>query len=231
MFMVGRLTSLVALVAGAKWAGLGGWAVVTVENPPDHLVAGESYRMEFTIRQHGVEPKKGLKPALLLRRVGSVQPVGETTVPATNTAIAGRYVVAFTVPEADRLTLTVKSGFGPSELTLMPIPVLRPGQARPTPSSSDRGRQLFVAKGCGTCHVNGDVPEFERDNRSYKIGPELTDRRLEAGYVRQRLTNPRSLPAIGTGNVRMPDLGLAANEVDALVTLLTGPKQAAERGE
>jgi hypothetical protein len=107
--------------------------------------------------------------------------------------------------------------------------VIRAGQPIPTLAAVDRGRSLFVAKGCGTCHLNGDVPEFAREDRSYKIGPELTGRRLEAGYVRQRLTNPSSLPPIGTGDLRMPNLGLAPAEVEALVTLLAGPKQTAER--
>lgn len=80
-----------------------------------------------------------------------------------------------------------------------------------------------MAKGCGTCHLNGDVPEFAQLNRTLgKIGPELTGRRLEAAYVRQRLTDPASLPRIGTGNIRMPNLKLAATEVDALVALLSG---------
>ena len=49
------------------------------------------------------------------------------------------------------------------------------------------------------------------------VAPELTGRRLEAACVRQRLPDPSSLPKIGTGSVRVPVLGLAGNEVEALV--------------
>lgn len=226
---IGRLAVLALGIFGLDAGAAGGWAVVTVENPPDHLTAGESYRLEFTVRQHGIRPLPGLDPSLRLRPAGVLPVVGGRTVKATGTGSEGRYAVTFTVPATERLALTVKSGFGPSDLTLMPIPVLRPGQATPVVVAADRGRMLFVAKGCGTCHINADVPEFERENPSYKIGPELTGRRLEAGYVRQRLTDPTSLPAIGTGDVRMPDLGLAPADVEALVILLTGSKQTAER--
>jgi hypothetical protein len=222
---------LVLGLTGFETAAVGGWAVLTVENLPDHLVAGTSYRLEFTVRQHGARPMAGLEPSLSLRAAGANRAAGSPGIRATRTPVEGRYAATFTVPETDRLTLTVRSGFGPSELTLMPMPVIRAGQPIPTLAAVDRGRSLFVAKGCGTCHLNGDVPEFARENRSYKIGPELTGRRLEAGYVRQRLTDPASLPAIGAGDVRMPKLGLSPSEVDALVALLAGPKQTAGRGD
>lgn len=231
MVTTGRLALLALAFAGLDAAAAGGWAVLTVENPPDHLVAGASYRLEFTVRQHGARPLAGLQPALRLRAAGAIPVVGGTGIRASGTGTEGRYAATFTVPETDRLTLTVKSGFGTSDLTLIPIPVIRAGQPIPALATADRGRRLFVAKGCGTCHINADVPEFERENRSYKIGPELTGRRLEAGYVRQRLTDPASLLAIGTGDVRMPNLGLASAEVEALVVLLSGPKQTAERSE
>jgi hypothetical protein len=220
---------LVLGLAGFETAAVGGWAVLTVENPPDHLVAGASYRLEFTVRQHGARPMAGLEPSLRLGAAGAIAAAAGPGIRATRTPVEGRYAATFTVPETDRLTLTVKSGFGSSNLTLVPIPVIRSGQPIPVLAAPDRGRRLFVAKGCGTCHINADVPEFELGNRSYKIGPELTGRRLEAGYVRQRLTNPSSLPPIGTGDLRMPNLGLAPAEVEALVTLLAGPKQTAER--
>jgi hypothetical protein len=109
----------------------------------------------------------------------------------------------------------------------MPTPVIRPGQARPAYTPVEWGRHLFVAKGCGMCHVNGDVPEFAAANRVIAAGPELTGRRLEAAYVRQRLTHPESLPKIGDSPVRMPNLGLAPSEVEALVALVSGVSERA----
>jgi hypothetical protein len=221
------------LLAASVGLGLnsvvGGWAVVSVENPPSYLEAGSSYRLEYTVRQHGTTLLSGLEGSVVVQATGA-EPGGSLSVQAISGA-SGRYTGTFRVPDVDRVTLTIKSGFGSegwSDLTLIPIPVVRPGAPRPSITTPERGRQVFVAKGCGTCHVNGDVPEYAQMNRVLgKIAPELTGRRLEAAYVRQRLTNPSSLPAIGDGWVRMPDLGLGADEVDVLVALLTGPTERA----
>jgi len=210
-------------------SAVGGWAVISVENPPSYLEAGTSYHLDYTVRQHGVTLLNGLKGSVQVQP-GSAEPGGGLSaeaIPGGN----GRYAVTVRVPDGDRVTLTIKSGFsaqGWGDLTMIPIPVIRAGAPRPSFSPAERGRHLFVAKGCGSCHVNGDVPEYAQVNRVVeKIGPELTGRRLEAAYVRQRLTNPASLPAIGDGGVRMPNLGLGAGEVDALVALLTGPTERA----
>ncbi len=221
--------ALAAITGVAGYAAWGGWAVISVANLPDHFEAGSPYRIEYTVRQHGVTLLGGLTGAVLMRAeaAGSVAPL-ETRAQAG--ATTGRYVATITVPDADRVTLIIKSGFsggGWGDLTLLSIPVVRAGQARPVPTPAERGRQLFVAKGCGTCHVNGDVPEFASMNRVMGIAPELTGRRLEAAYVRQRLTNPSSLPAIGNSPVRMPDLGLTPAEVEALVGLVSGPSDRA----
>src|SRR3954469_583300 len=40
-----------ALIAGLTT--MGGWAVVTVKEVPEYFVAGQSYTLEFQVRQHG----------------------------------------------------------------------------------------------------------------------------------------------------------------------------------
>jgi hypothetical protein len=221
---------LAASVGLGVHSAVGGWAVITVENPPEYLEAGALYRLEYTVRQHGQNPLTGLKGSVLIQPAGSVN-ASRVSVEATPGSRQGGYAATVRVPDADQVNLTVSSGFGGAgwgDLTLMSIPVVRPGQARPSLTLEERGRRLFVAKGCGSCHVNGDVPEFARMNRVLEgVAPELTGRPLEATYVRQRLTNPSSLPKIGDGPVRMPELGLASGEVDALVALLSGPVQRA----
>lgn len=219
-----------ALMLGAGTT-LGGWAVSTVENPPASLPSGGSYRIEFTVRQHGLNMVTGLHPHVrVLDAAGGRSAEALAEVAASGTGRDGRYAATIQVPKADSVRLVIATGFGrgrQTELTLMPVPVLRAGASAPTYSTAEQGRRLFVAKGCGTCHVNGDVPEWAEWNEGGKIGPELTGRRLDAQYVRQRLTDPNSLPAIGTGNVRMPNLRLAEPEVAALVALLTGSRLAA----
>jgi len=168
----------------------------------------------------------------VLDAAGSGTLAGIAELSAGAAGAPGRYAVTVPTPRADSVRLVVVSMFGrgrATELTLPVVPVLRRGAAVPVRSAVELGRRLFVAKGCGTCHINGDVPEWTQWNESRGFGPELTGRRLDAAYVRQRLTDPASLPPIGDGLVRMPNLGLASAEVDALVSLLSGPEVAAAR--
>ena len=220
---------LVAIAGVGGYAALGGWAVISVQDLPEYLEAGTTYRIEYTVRQHGITLLNGLQGTVVMQPEGSQPALTAVMQPGAG---SGRYVGTIRVPEADRVTLTIKSGFsggGWADLTLLSIPVIRAGRSFPSLTPAERGRQLFVAKGCGTCHVNRDVAEFAAVNRVTGVGPELTGRRLEATYVRQRLTNPSSLPPIGTGQVRMPNLGLSPAEVDALVALVSGSSDRAGR--
>ena len=45
----------------------GGWAVVTVDDLPEYLVAGKPVTLSFVVRQHGVTPLDGLKPRITMR--------------------------------------------------------------------------------------------------------------------------------------------------------------------
>lgn len=223
MPVVPKLLLVAGLGVGAH-AAVGGWAVVSITDPPAYFEAGKSYRLEYMVRQHGREPLAGLKGTVELRPTGVTPTAGTITVSAVPGSKKGSYVATFRAPEGDALTLRIQSGFGGGgwgDLTVRGIPIVRASQAKPAISPTARGRQLFVMKGCGACHVNGDVPEYAESNRVLdRAAPELTGRELEASYVRQRLTNPSSLPAIGSGDLRMPNLELSAEEVDALVAFL-----------
>lgn len=216
---------LVAGLGAGIHAVVGGWATITITNPPAYLQAGENYRLEYMVRQHGRDPLEGLNGTVELTPTGTSPAASPVTVSAIPGDRKGSYIATFRVPEGERLTLRIHSGFsggGWGDLTVTGLPVVRRGEKAPVLSPGDRGRQLFVMKGCGSCHVNGDIPEYGAVNRVLEgVAPELTARQLEAGYVRQRLTNPSSLPAIGSGPVRMPKLDLAPVEVDALVAMLT----------
>ncbi len=222
---------MAAFAGTASYAALGGWAVITVVNPPEALEAGSIYRMEYVVRQHGVTLLTGLRGTVVVQD-GSPAEATPISVQSTPGSSAGHYTATIRIPEADQVTLSIRSGFsggGWGDLTLMSIPVTRAGRARPVLAEAERGHRLFVAKGCGTCHVNGDVPEFAAMNRVMAVAPELTGRRLEAAYVRQRLTNPSSLPKIGDTPVRMPDLALSEGEVSALVSFISGSSERASR--
>jgi len=54
---------LASLIAAA----IGGWAVITVEQLPDYVTAGQPVTLTFTVRQHGVTRLSGLKPSIEAR--------------------------------------------------------------------------------------------------------------------------------------------------------------------
>lgn len=150
------------LIAGL--VGVGGWAVVTVKDLPEYFVAGRQYTIEFQVRQHGRTLLNDLRPRLVVssseRRLGGL--IGgkdKTTIPAVARSAEGTYTVTFTAPAAERVFLTIKSGFGNGELRLYPQPVVAAGAARPAMAAAERGQILFVAKGCNACHANADLTD------------------------------------------------------------------------
>jgi cytochrome c oxidase subunit 2 len=75
-----------------------------------------------------------------------------------------------------------------------------------------RGRALFQAKGCAVCHMRSDVPGSGR----IEAGPDLTHVAQTEAYLRRWLDDPRAVKPSTT----MPRLGLAPDEIDALVAYL-----------
>lgn len=84
------------------------------------------------------------------------------------------------------------------------------------PSALDQGAALFVAKGCIVCHVNTDTAQSE--STSHSIGPDLTHYSNDPAFLSRWLDKPAAVRPATT----MPDLGLSADEIDALITFLNG---------
>ena len=217
-----KLVSVVVAVVTA----MGGWAVVTVQDLPEYFVAGRPYAIEFKVRQHGRHLLNNLEPELIVstsapRLGGVLSGANEQRIPATARPGQGTYAATFTAPSAGPLYLTIKSGFGASNLRLYPAPVIAAGATPAAMSLSDRGRILFVAKGCNACHTNADLVD-RPDNQQIKAGPELGGHRLARDYVLQKMKSPAL--------ENMPDLGLSDAEIAAIATFLTGGERAAASG-
>lgn len=207
------LKFVAALTAGL--VAMGGWAVVTVKDLPEYFVAGQQYTIEFQVRQHGRTLLNDLHPSLV---IGTSDGKHEATVPAVARPSDGTYAVRFTAPNAERVFLTIQSGFMSAQLRLYPQTVVAAGGARPAMTAGERGQILFVAKGCNTCHSNIDL-SGRPDNQSIKVGPELGGRHLAREYVIQKIKNPASQV--------MPDLGLSDVETAAIATFLSAERAAA----
>ena len=102
------------------------------------------------------------------------------------------------------------------------VPQLGP----PQPEEIDRGRRLFLEKGCGSCHAVEGIPQ-QKD-----FGPDLSSvgaknvsqlefgqsqiRRNLTSYIQAKITDPLSVnPA-----ARMPQYNLNAADLDAITTAL-----------
>jgi cytochrome c553 len=208
-----------AAALAALAAHVGGWATITLEDLPEHAVAGQPVTLTYTVRQHGVELMSGLDGRVEARS-------GRLTAraPAAPGDSRGRYVAGVTFPQPGSWTVTIHSGFGRSSVTLLPLRVIAAGAPAPLAvPAAERGRQLFVAKGCQSCHLHGDVA----GSGTAPVGPELTGRRFAAEYLQRFLADPSiRRPARGTGK-GMPDLDLDDREIAALAAFINTERQAA----
>ena len=200
---------------------LGGWAVITVEDLPDQVPVGQPVTLDFTVRQHGHTLLSNLTP-----RVTAVAGQDQVSAAVQSGPSAGRYQASLTLPHAGAWTITVHSGFGNNNVTLLPVPAVNPGRAAPEIAGAERGRRLFVAKGCITCHVHPEVPSSGVVN----VGPDLTGRRFTGDYLQRFLADPDIATTRGAGGFAMPNLNLAPREIAALAAFING-KAAAQSGE
>jgi len=90
----------------------------------------------------------------------------------------------------------------------------KPSNAPPSVSQVELGRQLFIAKGCLTCHYHSETAadrEFGVD-----IGPNLTNFSASPEYLRMWLADPQSVRSAA----EMPNLGLSEVEIEALIAFV-----------
>jgi hypothetical protein len=206
------LATLLAVTIVTTHAG--GWAVVTVEDLPEHFLAGKATTLTFSVRQHGNRLLGGLTAGVAARSGSRI-----VEAPATPKE-TGYYAATLTVPEPGDWTISVYSGFGPGAVTLLPVKVIQAGSAEIPLPPELRGRHLFVAKGCNTCHSHGSVTL--RPNAPTGLGADLTDKRYSDVLLAKILTDPSMLPPAGIWT--MPDLNLRSQEVAALVAFINKPR-------
>lgn len=205
------LSGTVLLSAAALNAG--GWAVVTLDALPDRVEAGRPVPLTFMVRQHGTNPLAGLKPWIEASAGGS-----RVSSDATAATVTGRYTATLTLPRADDWSITIHSGFGGSKLTLLPLTVVEAGSgSQAAVSGTEKGRRLFVAKGCVTCHVH----DVTTSNDSLKVGPALVPKKYQDEFLARVLENPAAtLPRSQLPVGQMPNLNLQPQEISALVAFI-----------
>lgn len=197
----------------------GGWAVITVEDLPEQLVAGKPATIEFSVRQHGQRLLSGLTAGIAAN--SGRRSVEAVAVPGKE---AGHYSATLTVPEPGEWTLTIHSGFMTSNITLLPIQAVAGGAPAAAEThngaalpGATRGEHLFVAKGCVTCHAHSRIAA----RPIAPVGADLSDKRYSDILLSKILEDPSVLPASGTFG--MPNLNLRPKEIAALVAFINKP--------
>jgi hypothetical protein len=125
---------VVAAAAIAAPAALGGgFATTGLSSTPDGLRAGEPWKVEITVLQHGRTPAAGLRPRVRLNGPGGAR----REVAARPTARVGVYAASVRFPAAGRWTYTVFDGFNDEmPTTYAPVTIApRAGAPAPTPST------------------------------------------------------------------------------------------------
>jgi hypothetical protein len=212
---------LLAAAAPAP-APLGGWAVITVEDVPEYFEAGRPVSLAFTIRQHGESPMNNLEPTVTLRQKGERRVWSRRSVKAVRAAEPGRYQATLTPQDTGDVVISIDANWHTAETTLLPIRVVAAGTTVAALPSADRGRQLFVAKGCVSCHTKRDDRLMVGRNDA-NIGPDLTGRAFAPEWLAVKLADPARNRVRTNDYVLMPTLGLDDREVAVLVQYLNRP--------
>jgi len=264
----------------------GGWAVITLDELPGDVVAGEPLIVGFTVLQHGRTPMSDLAPSIIANSkeekfVVLAEPEGkpghytavltfpkegdwswsiqaftmEQPMPVLRVAAAASQPVVKTEPVPAVLSpLLIVRGlaFGfmfaglilayrlKSRLALvLTVAALLIGvasfvtgsavaeaEAQSKPSSNafpdpslsqvELGEQLFVAKGCITCHVNNKVANASQYWTIDMGATNLTKFTGSPEVLRLRLKDPASVKS----DTKMPNLGLKETEIEALIAFI-----------
>lgn len=217
-----RFGVVAVLVAASTIAAtrLGGWAVVSVKDAPDHFVVGRPTTFDFVVRQHGATPLDGLTPTVSARK--GVRWVNGTVTPRPE---PGLYRATITVPSAGDWSTTIESGFGPSKGRMLAKRAIAAGETAPALAAVEKGRQLFASSGCATCHFHNAVdikPQWDFG------APDLSERRFAADYLAKFLADPSIKPK-APNLMQMPNPQLRQSDIASLVAFINDERRVAAK--
>lgn len=195
-------------------AEAGGWATFTLLDVPDSPRAGATLDLTFVARGHGKTPfhfAKG-EASFVFRHLATGETVRAAATPATR--YAGTHTATVVLPSAGEWAWELRPGGYPA-LKLQPLTVL-PGEEE---ALIARGKALFAAKGCVTCHRNDALDA----QWTVELGPNLTHYTNTTIDLAAWLANPAALKP----DTQMPALGLRPAEIDALIAFLLADAQPA----
>lgn len=269
----------------------GGWAVITLDELPTEVVAGEPVNIGFTILQHGRTPLSDQHPTI----TANLYKEEEFVVSAKSDGKPGHYTATLTFPRegdwrwsiqaftmdqpmptlkvaaslagtasepvvksepvsaslsalwivrglafvtafagiviafrrrsrlAVALTVAALAVGAASFITGSAVPEVEAQSKLSSETSMDSsisqvelGEQLFVAKGCITCHVNNKVSNASEYWTIEMGATNLTTFTASPEALRLRLKDPASVKS----DTKMPNLGLKETEIEALIAFI-----------
>jgi hypothetical protein len=112
------LSAFVVALAGIGAAAGGGWATVGFAPLPDGTAAGEAWKPEITVLQHGRTPLGGLTPVVTISGDSDTR-----TFTASETSEVGVYEADVVFPTNGEWRIVIDSGFGDSRVTYGPVSI------------------------------------------------------------------------------------------------------------
>lgn len=115
------LIMLAILLPGLFWPLIGqagGWPVITLEELPQSVVAGQPVEISFMVRQHGWTPAAWYIPEVTAVHAETEQAITAT---AQSAEREGRYAAILTLPQAGTWRWSIDLGYGIDQ----PMPPLR----------------------------------------------------------------------------------------------------------
>jgi hypothetical protein len=167
------LLLVLAVLVPAEAARAGGWATVELGETPSGLVAGEPWKVELIVKQHGITPMEGVTPSITI-----VSSAGaEKTFPARATGTIGHYVATVDFPSPGTWSARISDGF--TDATPHRISTLNVGGNAPTPAGfpwpqAVMGAFVALLFTFGWFAAGGTVPWRER--RAARGGSRATPR-------------------------------------------------------
>lgn len=224
--------AIAGLLVAAMPTAFGGWAVVTLQEVPEYLEVGEATTLSFKIRQHGRTLLDDRSPTVAILDPDASflsRLFKRNSVRATKGSAPGLYEATITPSDPGVATLVIDTDLFNWKAKLLPLRIVASGETAPRMDLGDRGKQLFAAKGCATCHAKHDEPAFANQSL-VQVGPDLTGRTYPAEWLATKIGDPGQARVIA-GDILMPQLELDGLEIEALVRFINGSRVSETGGQ
>jgi hypothetical protein len=261
----------------------GGWAVITLDELPGEIAAGETLTVGFTVLQHGKTPMTGLTPKVTARNPLTGETFSST---ATARGSRGHYIAKLNFSSVGSWEWSIEAFTMLQPMPPISVVSMKPNAASPVPiaggsqlspwlvtgaglalaigglifllrrsarwsvalvftgllvcgfgiasaadlnreqqdiktipsrSTDSRGQDLFVAKGCITCHSHTEVDQDKEGTIFLDFGPGLSNFSTDPADLRLWLSDPAGVKP----NSEMPDLDLSVDEIEDLITFIS----------